>query len=403
MMRRTFHVIMYSLLILFSLLTFFPNVFNRRETAAFDGADRIEGKYILHDEGKTVTVIASDFYDRGSVTETLLGKHHRDLWSTAVTIPVFQWKNDTVELSITDLGGGQQTTSFALIDDNGRSFTLRSVNKDQANALPAWLRKTGIRTLFRDQASALDPYAAPVVDRLASGVGIYSTKPKLFFVQDSQRIPDSLKNILANRIMLLEIEPDKTWQGYEFFGSPQNIISSKNMLEKLALGEIKIDHLQYAYCRLFDIAIGDWDRHGKQWKWAIDSIGVAHPLPMDRDMAFYLFNDGVINKLAVRINPKFQSFVPVIDDISGYLVNGRELDSVILASVNREQWNIVADSLKRAFSRELIHDAFSSYPESIHQRTGGLHSDILIQRIDQLNDVADQLASIYYKNTGKGR
>ncbi|MCA6074859.1 hypothetical protein [Fulvivirga sedimenti] len=402
MMHRIIRVQTIMILVSGVFLLLLPNIFNARETAAFDGSDRLSGRYIIRDSDTYTTAGISDFYDRGTVITWLLGTHHRELWSVPVTLPVFQWMNDSSRLLITELGGGQQTTSFALEDENGLSYTLRSVNKDQANALPFWLQKTGIRTLFRDQASALDPFAATVVDRLARSAGIFSTQPKLYFIKDSHMVPEEYKKLLANRIMLLEIEPDQTWQGHDLTGRPQTVISSTSMLELLSAGKIKVNVSEYAYCRLFDIAIGDWDRHGKQWKWSVDSTFTAHPLPMDRDMAFYKFHDGLINALAIRVNPKFQSFVADIDDISGYLINGKELDSVLLPSISSKEWIRIADSLQTNLSESVIEDAFRAYPEPIYNRIGPQHAEILKQRIGQLNRVADQVSEVYTSSPDHG-
>ena len=48
--------------------------------------------------------------------------------------------------------------------------------------------------------------------------------------------------------------------------------------------------------RLFDMWIGDWDRHDDQWRWAEfkeDNGSIYRPIPRDRDQAFFI-NEGFI-------------------------------------------------------------------------------------------------------------
>ena len=319
MVRAVMHILGYLICILLVVALLLPNIFNNREDHEFSGKHRLDGNYILELNEDSARVIVTSFYDRGPLTTLLLGDHHRDLWKTPVTLPLFDQHLDTITFDIEKLGGGQQTTSFKLLDSYGRNFTLRSVNKDQANAVRPWLKKTGVRTLFRDQASALQPYGAPVVAELANSAGIPNTAPRLVFVPHTPAIPDEFETFLTNRVMLLEVEPNHSWDKQAFIGSNNEVLSSKKVMEKYAEGKIKVDVQAYAYCRLFDVLIGDWDRHAKQWKWLVDTTTqVARPFPVDRDMAFYKFNDGVINRWALHANNKFQSFDPQFDDISGY-------------------------------------------------------------------------------------
>ena len=49
--------------------------------------------------------------------------------------------------------------------------------------------------------------------------------------------------------------------------------------------------------RLFDLYIGDWDRHDDQWRWARFNVKgkgkMYRPIPRDRDNAFFI-NQGLI-------------------------------------------------------------------------------------------------------------
>ena len=76
------------------------------------------------------------------------------------------------------------------------------------------------------------------------------------------------------------------------FGYANEMISTLDMLEKLKKNEDhKIDETTYVRARLFDMLIGDWDRHQDQWRWAIfKEDGVTTYKPVPRDQGSGIFN-----------------------------------------------------------------------------------------------------------------
>jgi len=386
MMHRLIRIAMMILFLLLAGLLLFPNACNTREYETFSGNERRSGSTILSSEGDSVEAYISRFYDRKQLVHVMLGKHNREMWSMPVKLPLFTGHTDSLQFSAIKIGGGQQTTSIKLEDQYGRHFSLRSVDKDQANALPPPLRRTGIRTLFRDQTAALNPFAAPVAMALARMAGIPNTEARLFFIPEKNSWPDSLQLLLKNRFMLLEIEPDNSWSDSSRFGNAVEIIETDELMERLNSG-VQVDRLAYAYCRLFDILIGDWDRHEGQWMWAIDSELIASAIPMDRDMTFYQFDDGIMNKLAVRVNPKFQSFEESFANLHGYLVNGKNIDELLLDGIGSEQWDSLASELQLRLSPAHISQGFSAYPARIQEAYGENHVKILKKRLAKIDSV----------------
>ena len=395
--RRLLHFLGATILFLAISLLVLPNACNRREQYTFSGEERVSGSTIISENGDSISAYITRFYSRGGIVRTLLGSHFREMWSTPVTMPVFSGTFDSLHFNIVKMGGGQQTTSLKLKDQYGRSFTLRSVDKDQSRALPNFLRKTGIRTLFRDQASALNPYAAPVAIALAKTAKIPSTDARLFIIPSNNQFPDSLQHIVLNRVMLLETEPDESWENLEYYGYPAEITDTGEMLERLD-HDLRADFLSYGYCRLFDVLIGDWDRHGDQWMWAVDSLMVAHPIPMDRDMALYNFSDGLINKLALYINPKFQTFEPGFSNLDGYMINGMEMDTTILPRINRSQWDSLANELKSRLTESAVLHGFRQYPEELYESYGNQHQEVLLRRLQEIDSAA---AYLHYRFTSR--
>jgi len=102
---------------------------------------------------------------------------------------------------------------------------------------------------------------------------------------------------------------EHTSEGHDIgsFGYAKKIESTNNLIKKLRKDEdYQIDAPTYVRARLFDMLIGDWDRHVDQWRWAQfkDANGkkVFKPIPRDRDQPFSIMGDGALMGFASRIN-----------------------------------------------------------------------------------------------------
>lgn len=386
---------------IFLLVGFFilPNLFNAREQAAFSAEKRLKRVYEEFPDAASrdsVTVNVTSFYNRGAFIRYLFGTEYRTIWSEPVTFPVWKLDMNGQQFSLGDAGGGEQTISLDVTDQDGYTYTLRSVNKDQSRALPAWLRYTLARPVFRDQASSLNPYAAPVIARLADKAGIPHTNPVLYFIPLLENAGQEKNELLAGRVMLMEEEPDQFWNFSPQFGTSSRLMDTDDMLEQRAAGNFWVDSLLFARCRIFDVVIGDWDRHEGQWAWACDTIsGGCKPLPVDRDMAFYDFREGIIDKIALKLVPKFQSFDSSFSNIPGYVMNGAELQRNLLGQLNESQWRQAAASLQDSLDGRAMSEAFRQYPDNIYDIYGKHHQAILRYRLDR----ADSIARILYRLT----
>ena len=251
----------------------------------------------LIDQG-FVQVQASDKYDAGRTQERLLGKNYRAEWEEKINVPVFDIGKEQGGLKILQKGGGNQTLSLRLEDSNGREFTLRSIEKFPERALPEPLRNTFAKDFVQDQISAAHPYAALVVPYLADVAKIYHTNPKVVFVPDDPRF-GIYQREFANQLMLFEERPAGSGKEMDFFGNADKIVNTTKLLENLAKdNDNSVDQEFFLRSRLFDMWIGDWDRHEDQWRWAefeSKKEKTYRPIPRDRDQAFFV-NQGALPK-----------------------------------------------------------------------------------------------------------
>jgi hypothetical protein len=346
---------------------------------------------------KVVKVRASNQYNAGKTKRKLLGDNYRSEWIQETEVPVFDIGSMKGGLKILQRGGGQQTLSLRMEDSTGHEYVIRSVEKYPEAAVPEVLRKTFAQDLVQDQISASHPYAALVVPALADGAGIYHTNPRLFFVPDDPRLGEYQK-LFANTLVIFEERPSGDWVEAEYFGNSKKIINTTKVLEKLADdNDNRVDQEFVLKSRLFDMIIGDWDRHDDQWRWATFKGAkgdLYRPIPRDRDQAFFV-NQGKISKIWSRkwALPKFEGFDEEIDWPSGLAFNARYFDRSFLNELSKEEWKKIAGELRNELTDDEIDQAIKRWPEEIYK----LHGERIIRNIKSRRDkIVESALSHYY-------
>ena len=336
--------------------------------------------------GKSVRVRASDQYEAGNLKQHLFGENYRRAWSQEIEVTVFDLGNEKGGLKILQKGGGQQTLSLRLADSSGHEYVLRSVEKYPEAAIPEMLRQTFAQDLVQDQISASHPYAALVVAPLADAAGLYHTNPRLVYIPDDPRLGEYRKTF-GNTLALFEERPDGDWSEAAFFGHAEKIVGTAKVIEKLTDdNDNRIDEKFVLKNRLFDLIIGDWDRHEDQWRWAemkTEYDDVYKPIPRDRDQAFFV-NEGMIARLWSRrwALPKFEGFDEEIRWAPGLSFNARHFDRSFLAGLSREDWINTAEALKKDLTDEAIESAFREWPPGIFR----LHGEAIIRKLRRRRD-----------------
>lgn len=388
-----------AIILAFLLFAFFvvPNVFNTREKDAFSDEIRYENSVKHYDVSElpdSVVISAGEYYRRSGFHLTLFGEKYRRLWETPVKLRVLDMRSLYGGLKGEALGGGMQTIGMDMVSEAGYSYDLRSVNKDQSKALPGWLQYSYARVMFRDQVAALNPYASLIIPSLAESLDIMHTNPLMVLVPFDQSMEEKYGKKMAGRVAIVEERPDETWINSSIFNNAKAIVDTEDMIKLAKRDNVAVDTGLYIRSRLFDILISDWDRHEGQWEWALvekAGVDIWQPIPKDRDMALYKFNEGILSSLTLVINPKFQSFTKDYQDIAGLTSNSIEVDKAILGSINNQQLFVnEAAYIKANLSDERIEAAFSKYPPEIFALVGIDHIAIMKSRRNQITQAAKQ-------------
>lgn len=336
-----------------------------------------------------------DIYRAGRIKKLWLGNNYRQEWITPTELPLFNFKNETGNMKIINVGGNFQTRTLRLEDELGKEWVLRSVDKDASRRIPEILRTELAKDLVQDQMSASHPYAALAVPAIAEAAGIFHTNPRLVYLHDK-----SVSKEYGEKwegIYLFEERPDGNRNNVASFGNSENIISTHKMIEKVTENhDSRVDQKLFLKSRLVDMLISDWDRYEDQWRWASfkeDGSTIYRPIPRDRDMVFFV-NEGILPWLSTRkfLLRKIQGLDYDIKDLGGLNTQAQHLDRRFLNKLTRDEWTTIANELKVAITDEVIDKAINDMPEQIEQISGKKIKSKLKARRDNLEKYAD----IYY-------
>jgi hypothetical protein len=347
-------------------------------------------------KNQVVKVSASKQYHAGPWRKKMLGENYRREWETEVEVPVLDISSEKGGLKILQRGGGQQTLSLRFQAPDGKEYVVRSVEKYPEKAVPEMLRRTFAEDLVQDQISASHPYAALVIPELAEAAGIYHTNPRLVFIPDDPAFGIYRKDF-ANTLAIFEERPSDNWEGSEFFGNSKKIVNTAKVIESLQKdNDNQVDQRFVLKSRLFDLIIGDWDRHDDQWRWATikDKKGsLFRPIPRDRDQAFF-GNEGLIPAMWSRkwALPKFEGFGNAIRWPSGLSYNARYFDRSFITELSHDEWLAVARELKASLTDAKIEDAMRHWPAEIYS----IHGERIIQNIKSRRDQIERYAEEHY-------
>ncbi len=397
-------------------------------------------EYQQHNDSSTQFVTKKEVKSVGAAHEFLLGSHYRDLYREKYPFPVLDLQTFKGGVTPVKQGGGNQTNSLRVRDSVGRDFVFRGMTKDASRFLPFPFNKmVAAKYLVEDNFLATHPFAPLAIPLLADAVQVYHTNPRLYYVPVQPGL-GTYNSIFGGSLCLVEERPGgKKWKQSSFFGNPDEIIGTPELIENLLKrNEHKVDEEWALRTRLFDFIIGDWDRHDDQWTWAVikqdGNDRLYRPIPRDRDQAFSRY-DGFVPAVAAQTLPflrQLQTFGPKMPNMKWTTWSARLFDHTFLTELSWEQWEAQVKIIQQQLNDETIENTFGVWPqkareisspaikEGLKARRNNLmqiarkHYEFLAQSVDvigteeierfeveRLND--DQTKVTVYEITKKGR
>lgn len=334
---------------------------------------------------KKASVYTDEEVNKSKLYKKLWGERYRDYFGTKVKAPTVNL--DTLFGGLTPIrrGGGHQSKSLRLKDSKGRKYVMRALRKNAVQYLQDVVFKdqyvegqfddTLTQSLLMDVFTGSHPYAPFTIDKLAEVIDIYHTKPVLYYVP-KQKILGEYNVDYGDELYMIEERTDEGHGDKKNFGYSNNLISTDDLRKNLAKDEkYVLDEATYIRARLFDMLIGDWDRHQDQWRWAEfkeKNKIVYKPVPRDRNQAFSIFGDGFLLNFVTNALPGLKGMRSYSDDLKSpkwFSYSAYPLDMLLITQSGKEIWEKEAAKIQSQITNQVIESAFDKLPKEVQDET----------------------------------
>ncbi|MGO4821358.1 MULTISPECIES: metallophosphoesterase [unclassified Flavobacterium] len=331
----------------------------------------------------TTSIYTKEMTDKSWFYRLFFGKHYRKYYSMPVEV-----KTATIDTLMGGMvpkraGGGHQTRSLQLVNKDGKEFVLRAMKKSVSSFVQSVafkdqyvvneFKNTYAEGFLYDFYTTAHPYTPFAISNLASKIGVAHTNPKLYYVPKHKALQEYNEEF-GDELYMFEERTDETQKDLKSFGKPEDIISTEDLLEKLHKDEkYSVDEKEYIKARLFDMLIGDWDRHYDQWRWGeykVKDKVVYKPIPRDRDQAFTKYDGALLSVLMTKSELKhMQTFKDHIKKVKWLNREPYPLDLAFLKTADKEDWIKQAKYIQNQLSDAEIDAAFKNLPVEVQDAT----------------------------------
>jgi hypothetical protein len=361
---------------------------------------------------KKASIYTQEEITKSKLYRYLWGERYRKYFGTKVNAPTVDLDTLFGGLKPVRKGGGHQSKSLRLRDKKGREYVMRALRKNAVQYLQAVAFKdqyiegqfddTAAENLLSDVFTGSHPYAPFTIGKLSDAIGVYHTNPVLYYVPKQPSLGQFNDNF-GNELYMIEERTDSDHGDKASFGFSDTLISTDELLLNLNKNENHIlDEEAYIKARLFDMLIGDWDRHEDQWRWAIfkeKSQTIYRPVPRDRDQAFSIFGDGTLLNIATKIVPALrlmQSYQEELKSPKWFNLEPYPLDMVLISMADKTTWDKQVLFIIENITDAVIDDAFTEFPIEVKDETILEIKKKLQGRIRNLQKISD--AYFYHLN-----
>ncbi|MBW3517863.1 metallophosphoesterase [Flavobacterium sp. NKUCC04_CG] len=326
-------------------------------------------------------VVASSIYPKawtvkGGAYRFIWGDHYRKYYGMDIVAPTLYLEDIHGGLKPKISGGGNQSLSLRLESGEGKEYVMRGVKKSASRFVQSAVFKdqyveeaikgTFAERFIYDFYTTAHPFTPFIIGDLSEYLGIYHTNPELYYIPKQQAL-GRYNAVYGGELYMIEERPTDGHEEEESFGNAAVIISTDDVMNNLRKDEkYKIDDTAYLKARLFDMLIGDWDRHADQWRWAQFKEGEAvvyKPIPRDRDQAFAKI-DGALLSLIKKLPPlrHMQSFKEDFPAARWMNKTAFPMDMDFLKSKSEADWVNQAKEIAATLTDAHIDEAFSKLP-----------------------------------------
>jgi hypothetical protein len=327
---------------------------------------------------ETRTVVAGKEFDRGGKWRFWFGEGYRKAWATPVQLPVLDLATERGGLTPLRQVGGFQTEGLALRGGDGHGYTFRKLEKHPERVLPKEWQDSELRAVAVDQTSAAHPAATVIVGSLARSVGIPFYASRLAVMPDDPAL-GQFRETFGGAVGTFD----------EYLGP-----GTRGITEVLSTFELwakwkedgaknRVDTRAFLKARLFDLVVGNWDRHQGQWRWArLSDPSVWVPLPEDADQAFTRYEGKAMGAVR-KVVPRFMRYSGEYPGrIEGLTTNNYDVTRWLLAGLEWPVFEEVARELAGQMTDAVVDEAMRQMPPEWYAVDGEQMTKDLRQRRD---------------------
>lgn len=360
--------------------------------------------------------IEASIYTKKMTTKTLFhnmlwGKHYKYYYSLPIEARTANLETLYGGLKPFRAGGGHQSNSLRLKDKDDKEFVMRGLKKSASRFLQAVAFKdqyvqdefkgTYAESFLLQFYTSSHPYTPFAVGNLAESVGVSHTNPELYYVPKQKALKD-YNTDYGNELYMIEERPSDSQKDLASFKKPDAIANTEDVLKNLKKDEkYSVDEDEYIKARLFDMLIGDWDRHSGQWSWGEYNKGekvIYKPIPKDRDQAFTKYDGPLLAWIMTLSEFKhMQSFKYKIRDVKWLNREPYPLDVAVLKKSTKENWLAQAKYIQENLTDKEIEKAFKNLPKEVKDKT----IDEIIAKLKYRKNDLTKYASDYYEDLQK--
>lgn len=309
----------------------------------------------------------------------LWGDHYRKYYGADIEAPTLYLEDIHGGLKPKISGGGNQSLSLRLMSGDGKEYVMRGVKKSASRFVQSAVFKdqyveesikgTFAERFIYDFYTTAHPFTPFIIGDLSDYLGIYHTNPELYYIPKQPAL-GRYNAVYGDELYMIEERPTDGHEEEESFGNAQVIVSTDDVMNNLRKDEkYKIDDTAYLKARLFDMLIGDWDRHADQWRWAEfkETAAVVYkPIPRDRDQAFAKI-DGALLSLIKKLPPlrHMQSFKEEFPAPRWINKTAFPMDVDFLKNKTEEDWVNQAKEIENTLTDSNIEASFSKLPKEV--------------------------------------
>ncbi|EGV44556.2 phosphoesterase [Bizionia argentinensis JUB59] len=343
--------------------------------------------------------------DKSNFYKFLWGERYSQEFSTPIQVKTVMLDTLFGGLKSVRKGGGTQSNSLRLADSSGREYVMRGLRKNALNYIQAFAFKDQyVEGQFNNTVAeeavfhvftGSYPYASFVTATLSDAISVLHTNPVLYYVPHQKNI-EPFNDTFGDELYMIEEHAGNDHGNIESFAFSNKLVGTNGMLEEIRKDEnTVIDEAAYIRARLFDMLIGDWDRHHDQWRWAKtkkDDKTVYIPVPRDRDQAFSNMNDGLLLNLASKLIPVARLLKGYSDDLKSpkwFNLEPFPLDVSLISQSDKTVWDEQVKHIMNHLTDEIIEEAFLNVPQELQGENAEDIKSKLKSRRSNLQKISD--------------